>query len=144
MIKIRVKKYEVLFKLFTLKDILNFLKEISYQSKKVYVINESLLTNNLIYQNETSLVKTRKKNEDFSENTFKILNIISKLRDEIYLKEILRFLEYQVYLNLESNVEVNNEENCGIIIKQDGKKINCSLSNYLNQLQVQIEKNLEV
>ncbi|MFN9115989.1 MAG: hypothetical protein ACK5XN_38575, partial [Bacteroidota bacterium] len=73
--------------------------------------------------------------------TLDILKIINYFRDDFYVKEIIRLIEYKIYLLEDKILKVNNSEECGIIVKSGFKKLDLSVSNYFEQLKEYIFKN---
>jgi hypothetical protein len=134
----KVKKYAVLFKFFTNDDIAQFLREISSVPHIKYTIHEEVI------QNKIENTKTNNTNllSKFSKNSMNILHIIDSLRDLVLLKDIARFLNYEIYLKQNYRNEHLSGENCGVVIKNNGKKLDLSINGCINQLRESILNNL--
>jgi len=140
MIKKRINRYAVLFKLFFIEEIVGFLKEVNKIPNINYSLNENSLTNSLFNEKQ---IKNKKKEQEFSSKTIEILEIIKNLRDSYYIKEICRYLEYEVYLRSNKMIQYSDNQNCGIVSIQNGKKIDLSLVNYLDKMKDKIIDKME-
>lgn len=140
MIKRKTSRYAILFEFFSVENIADFLKEMNQISTINYTIHESSLVHVLFPEKNKKIAK---QNLAISPSTVKILNVINQFRDACFLKEICRYLEYEVYLRSNKFISHDGNENCGITVIKDGKKLDLSINNYLYQLKNTILANLE-
>ena len=148
--KYDVNKYRILFKIFSIKDIENFLKNVEEKIRNPELnspnleINENNLSIKNNYENNTIIPIKTKKNpktdlinslENSLENNI-IFKIVKKFRDTEFLKKIYRLLKNEI----EEKIDKVKEKNNGLEIIKNRKKLNLSLEEYFDQMRDYMRK----